>query len=107
MEDTAKATREIRDKYKEKREYRKWDHFIQVRKDLDEAIQKLESVREDLKMESEGSDGYTRLKGRKRVAKGTKKILENEQQQLKEELKYESPSDSSDDNDVGGDDAEY
>ena len=61
MEYTANATREIWDKNKEERAYHRQDCFIQVRKDLEEAIQKLESIREDLKMEIEGSDGYTQL----------------------------------------------
>ena len=106
MEDNANATRKIGDKYKEEREYCKQDHSIQLRKDVEEATQKLESAREDLKMEVEGGADYTRVKRRKRLAKGNMKIVEDEYKKLKEELKYESPSDSSDDDDEEGEDNE-
>jgi hypothetical protein len=99
MADNANATKEIQDKYKEEREYRKRDRFIQLRNDVEEATQKLESAREALKMEVEGGADYTRVRRRKRLAKGTMKIVEDEYKKLKKELKYESPSDSSEDDD--------
>ena len=99
MEDNANATREIQKKYQEEREYRKRDRFIQLRKDVEEATQKLESAREALEMEVEGGADYTRVKRRKRLAKGNVKIVEDEYRKLKEELKYESLSDSSEDED--------
>ena len=50
-------------------------------------------------MEVEGGADYTRVRRRKRLAKGTMKIVEDEYKKLKKELKYESPSDSSEDDD--------
>ena len=96
LEANERTTKSIHDKHAQEIEYATQDRFVSMKKSLFEASRDLASVRRKVRSMNWSTEDYESLKMEKKSLKGNVKYLQKQYDQLKKDVGYDSPSDSSD-----------